>query len=272
MFDKDALVSQLGVAATAKVTERLRRFAFLPDKTIERLSAEALPEEWGNDLFVLVKYLAVHVAWSIIEGRFTQSENQIYVSAGHLQTRYGTPLYLVFEPNPQIGKQPYILVAAGSRISAPELPLSPSIPEPPTISRSAEIVMSHDHILGDHADRVKFLAQTPPVSQICAVAGAIQWSINRNLQIPYWYFGRMNYVVPLYLTSRENITMAPDLIAPIEVSAETLLVRTILEPHMPYANARVAVRRHDQLPAWMLDAWNREARKLEEAQIEDPEA
>jgi hypothetical protein len=90
--------------------------------------------------------------------------------------------------------------------------------------------------------------------------------------MPYWYFGRMNYLVPLYLTSRENITTAPDLVAPVEVSTDSVLVRTVLPPHAPYPNARVGVKRHDQLPAWLLDAWNAEAARLAESEIEDPEA
>ena len=65
----------------------------------------------------------------------------------------------------------------------------------------------------------------------------------------------MNYIVPLYLQSRENITQRPDLIAPIQVSPGNLLVRTVLEPYMAFPNARVAVHRHDQLPAWLLHAW-----------------
>jgi hypothetical protein len=192
-------------------------------------------------------------------------------SRRYLQTRYGTPLYLVFERNNVPDKSPWILVKAGPSISASELPLAPTIPAPPGIPDSAEIVMSHDHILGDNANRVGFLEKTPPVAQICAVAGAIQWSLKRGLQIPYVYYGRVNYVVPLYLTSRENITLAPDLVAPVEVHQETLMVRTVLEPHMPYANARVAVKRHDQLPPWLLDCWNKESKKMDAATIEDPE-
>ena len=122
--------------------------------------------------------------------------------------------------------------------------------------------MIHDHILGENADRVAFLKATPPVAQMCAVSGAIQWSINRNLIVPYWYYGRMQCLVPLYLQSRENITVAPDLVAPLEVSTNNILVRTVLPPHAPYANARVAVRRHDQLPAWMLDCWHSEAKRM----------
>ncbi len=106
---------------------------------------------------------------------------------------------------------------------------------------------------------------------MCAVSGAIQWSLNRALQLPYWYYGRMNYLVPLYMQSRENITLAPDLIAPIQVTADALMVRTVLLPHMPYANARVSVRRHDQLPHWLLDAWNVAANTVTHEQIDNPE-
>jgi hypothetical protein len=49
---------------------------------------------------------------------------------------------------------------------------------------------------------------------------------------------------------------------------DRLLVRTVLKPYMPYANARVAVRRHDQLPRWLLDGWNQHADTLNETAIE----
>jgi hypothetical protein len=81
----------------------------------------------------------------------------------------------------------------------------------------------------------------------------------------------MNYLVPLYMQSREDITQAPDLIAPIQASPDMLLVRTVFLPHMPYANARVSVRRHDQLPNWLLDAWNRHADATTTSEIDDPE-
>ena len=131
--------------------------------------------------------------------------------------------------------------------------------------------MSHDHILGENGDRVPFLQKTPSVAQMCAIGGAIQWSLNRGLQLAHWYFGQMNYVVPLYLQSRENITRMPDLIAPVQVSPGNLLVRTILAPHMAYANARVAVQRHDQLPAWLLETWADLADRTDETSLEGGE-
>lgn len=265
------LLAALGEPLTNAVVARLHRLAYVPPVQLGSLSHTALSEVWGEDNYALEKYLAVHIAWSIEQNRYTLSENQLFVAAGHLQTRYGTPIYLVFERNEKLGRQPLFCVHVGSDISAPTLPTAPEIPQPPDIPRGAEIIMLHDHILRDNADRVPFLERTPPVSQMCAIAGAIQWSLNRNLQLPYWYYGQMSYLVPLYMQSRENITQAPDLIAPIQVNRESLIVRTVLLPHMPYANARVSVRRHDQLPHWMLDAWNSNAMRTTREEIEDPE-
>jgi hypothetical protein len=272
MFTAAEFTECLGSPFTNSLVERFRRFAHSPRPLLDQLGHEALAEIWGPNNFVLEKYLAVHVPWALEQGLFTQSANQFYVSAGHLQTRYGTPLYLVFERNRESGRQPFYLRFVGSQVSAPELPTPPAIPRPPELPRGAEVIMMHDHILGDQADRVEFLMTAPPVAQMCAVSGAIQWSVNRNLHLPYWYFGKMNYLVPLYLRNRENITLAPDLVAPIQVNPDSLLVRTVLEPHMPYANARVAVRRHDQLPPWLLDSWTDYSERATEAQIEDPEA
>ena len=263
MITREELMEQLGSPYTNKVVPRLHKFAFIPDKLLDKIAREALSEHWGKNHYVLEKYLAIHVPWSIEQGRFTQRDSQFYVTAGHLQTRYGTPLFLVFQRITEPAKSPWRLTVAGSQISAPELPIPPDLPPSPAVERGAEIVMSHDHILGDHASRVPFLKETPPVAQMCAVSGAIQWSLNRGLQLGHWYFGQMNYIVPLYLQSRENITRAPDLIAPIQVSPGNLVVRTILEPHMPYPNARVAVHRHDQLPPWLLEAWAGYADRVE---------
>ena len=251
----DDLMEAFGSSYTNAPVQRLHRFAFVPENMLEKLKGEALTEEWGAHLFALRKYLAVHVPWAIEQERYTVGNDQLYVTAGNLQTRYGTPLFLVFQRIHEPGKSPWRLVATGSEISAPELPTAPEIPVAPELERGAEIVMIHDHILGDNTERVAFLANTPHVAQMCAVAGSIQWSLNRRLHLNNWYFGRMNYIVPLYLQSRENITRSPDLIAPIQVSPGSLVVRTLLEPHMAYPNARVAVRRHDELPAWLLEAW-----------------
>ena len=263
---QEELLSSLGTAQTNEVVARFQDFAAVPQQKLEDLAHHALAEDWGHDLYVLRKYLAVHVRWSIEQSSFTMSDNQFYVSAGFLQARYGTPIYLAFERN-AYGTPPWYLRAATPNMAAAELPVPADIPEPPPIPSGAEIVMARDHILGEKGDRVRFLTNTPLVAQICAVAGAIQWSINRGLQLPHWYFGRMNYVVPVYLQSREDITQMPDLVAPVQVNPNSLLVRTVLLPHMPYANCRVGVERQDRLPPWLLDTWSQHS-GVEEAEAE----
>lgn len=272
MVTKDRLLKILDTPFTNRVVSRLHNLMFVPSEVLEELAKIALKEEWGKDLYALEKYLAVQIAWSIEQEQFTMSSNQWYLTAGNLQTRYGTPIYLVVEKNSYDGaRQPWYLRLASSQVSAPSLPSAPKLPDNPIIPKDIEIVMMHDHILGENGDRVKFLKNAPPVAQMCAISGAIQWSLNRNLQLPYWYYGKMQYVVPLYLKSRENITEQPDLVAPIQINQDNLLVRTVLAPHMPYANARVSVKRHDQLPPWLIDSWKEYSKEMEKEDIENPE-
>jgi hypothetical protein len=98
MIGKAELLRQLGNPASPKTVDRLYQFAFLPGSVIDRLAHDALTEEWGRDQFALKKYLAVHVAWSVEQEQFTFNGDQLIVAAGSLQTRYGTPLFLVFQP------------------------------------------------------------------------------------------------------------------------------------------------------------------------------
>ena len=92
----ETLKNDIGSPYTNQLVERLHNFAYIPPAVINQLAGEALSEEWGRNNYVLSKYLAVHIAWSIEQEKVTFSDDQFYISAGHLQTRYGTPLYLVF--------------------------------------------------------------------------------------------------------------------------------------------------------------------------------
>lgn len=233
----------------------LHSFAFMPGTQLDRLAKLALDENWGHDNFVLTKYLAEHVPLSISQNRMSFFNDQLILTAGSLQTRYGTPVYLVFELSTSSAGAPWALRAVTDRPRAVSLPQPPQLPEWPQLEAGSEVVIAHEHILEDNEDRVRFLSQTPRVAQMCAVAGAIQWSIHRGLVIQQLYFGTQSYFVPVYLTSREDITAPPDLVAPVQVQPGYLVARTLLLPHMAYARARVAANRADQLPSWLLRGW-----------------
>ncbi|WP_370323780.1 DUF3825 domain-containing protein [Euzebya sp.] len=246
----------------------LKQFSFVPDEVRDRLASLALDEDWGENNFVLVKYLAVQVPLSLQQGRYTWFNNQLTLTAGTLQTRYGTPLYIIFERNERPDAAPWFMRIATDRPMADELPQPANLPDWPDIALNSEIVIAHEHILDDNKSRVAFLEHTPPVAQMCAVAGAIQWSIHRRLYIPQLYWGTTSYFVPVYLTSREDITAAPDLVAPVQVQPGYLVARTLLEPYMSYARARVVAPRADQLPTWLVSAWRDHSQHVSEEEDE----
>jgi hypothetical protein len=68
--------------------------------------------------------------------------------------------------------------------------------------------------------------------------------------------GGRGYFVPVYLSSRDDLTVAPELVAPIQVQSNRLVVRTLLDPHVAYSPARAVVERWEQIPSWLLDAWD----------------
>lgn len=261
---KEELIAEFGNAKSD--VQKLNNFAFIHDDKLEILAKGALQENWGEDLFVLRKYLAVHIPMSIEQGRYIWNGEQLFVAAGSLQTRFGVPLYLAFEPNTG-GRQKFYLKWIGDRPQCSEFPEPPVFKNWPEIDLASEIVIATDHILGDNVERILFLKDTPPVAQICAVTGAIQWSLYRNLQIKQMYLGVESYFVPIYLQTRENITSAPDLVAPVQVQPDRLLVRTVLLPHMAYDKARVVVTRHDELPTWIVSSWNEHSATVTAAAI-----
>jgi hypothetical protein len=276
MVSHATLVRQLGSPHVSRIGDSFGRFASTPPGQLACLASMALDENWGTDHVALYHYLAAQVRWSIEQERYSCDGDKLFVSAGNLQTRYGTPLYLILRPNARPPAQarhtpPWAITDVVDQVFGISPPSAPDVPTPPLLEAGREIVLQRDHILGDNAERVAFLRDTPPVAQMCAVAGAVQWSLFRELAVPYWYFGRMNYLVPLYLSTREDITQSPDVIAPVEVLEGCLLVRTVLLPHYPYSRARIAVKRHDQLPRWLVDAWTQHAQSVPHEVVEDPE-
>lgn len=251
--------------------ECLYNFAYLPEDKIERLANGALHEQWGRLNKVLKRYLALHVGLAVRQGKYVQQDVGLIFCAGNLQTRYGNPLYLRFEENKQ-QKPAYYLQYVGEALNSWEqLPQPPDYPEWPKITPGAEIVLAGEHILTDHSDRLGMLRDISPIAAVCALTGAIHWALFRDLAVKQLHYGVPSYFVPIYLETRDDITEAPDLIAPIQVLENKLYVRTALEPYMAYPSARIVSTRHDKLPSWLLRAWEENALMREELGAEDPD-
>lgn len=246
----------------------LHGFAFIPDDKLQRLRSLVLDEDWGRRLFVLEKYLAVNVQLAVEQGCLVRDGERLVVSAGRLQTRYGAPVYLVFEPNRQPSPPWYLKFIGDETVVSGVLPSPPDFGKWPDLRLESEVTVAHDHILNDHQERVSFLSGTPTVSQKCAIAGAIQWALHRGLHVRQRYLQHNLYMVPVYLQSWENVSTAPDLVAPLQVQPDRLIVRTLLPPHGSYARARAVAERVDRLPPWLLDGWHRRPAEAEAVELD----
>lgn len=280
MIKKEDLLEQYGSPRTQHlIRDCLYNFSLITPRAINELKEQSLQENWGEDshLNVLSKYLAVTLYWSIEQEKFIEYQDGFIVAAGLLRNRYNVPLYLKFEPNQRNSQQPWALTYAGTGENFSdyvELPPPPEVPKAPEIPRGNEIVVRDEHILRDNFERIEFLAPASTVTQICAINGAIQWSIYRELYHPCWYFGKMQYFIPVYLKSQEDMTITPDLIVPLEVRSGEfpLLVRTVMNPIKQtsyYGNIRPVVARADQLKPWIISSWKEAMLSQNEMSDED---
>jgi len=237
--------------------QSLFQFCFVPGGRLSLLKELTLDEEWGVNNFVLLKYLAVHVRLAIEQRRYVWNGDQIVLTAGRLATPTGTPIYIGLIENANANENPWVLNWVGERPSCPQLPEPSDLGPWPELRPSSEVVVAFDLAAEDRRVRLPGFSDLPLVAQIAALTGAVHWSLHRGLAVEQIHGGGRGYFVPVHLASREDLTEAPDLVAPILVQGDRLVVRTLLEPHVAYSPARAVVERWEQLPSWLLDAWDR---------------
>jgi hypothetical protein len=236
--------------------QSLFQFCFVPGGRLSLLKELTPEEEWGQNNFVLLKYLAVHVRLSIEQGCYAWNGEQIVLTAGRLTSLKGVPLYIGLVPNSTPDENPWVLNWVGERPSTSELPQPADLGVWPDLDVRKEVVIACDLGADDRRPRLGALAEVPLATQLSALGGAVHWSLHRGLAVRQVHGGGRGYFVPVYMSSREDLTAAPDLVAPIQVQAERLVVRTLLDPHVAYSPARAVVERWEQLPAWLLVAWD----------------
>jgi hypothetical protein len=236
--------------------QSLFQFCFVPGGRLSLLKELTPVEEWGINNFVLLKYLAVHIRLSIEQGRYVWNGDQIVVTAGRLFSTKGVPLYVGLVRNSTPDENPWVLNWVGERPSTAELPEPAELGEWPTLDARNEVVIACDFASEERRAKLGPLADVPLVVQTAAVAGAVHWSLHRGLAVRQIHGGGRGYFVPVYLSSREDLTVAPELVAPVQVQSNRLVVRTLLEPHVAYSPARAVVERWEQIQSWLLDAWD----------------
>ena len=233
----------------------LFQFCFVPGGRLSLLKDLTLEEDWGANNFVLLKYLAVHVRLAIEQERYVWNGDQIVLTAGSLTTTIGTPIFLGLVKNASPDENPWVMNWIGERPRCAELPQPANLGDWPELDPAKEILIACDLSDEERRERLPVIGELPVVAQMAALSGALDWSMRRGLGIRQIHGGGRGWFVPVHLRSRQNLTAAPDLVAPVLVQGERLAVRAFLEPHVAYSPARAVVERWEQLPPWMLDAW-----------------
>jgi hypothetical protein len=233
--------------------QSLFRFCFVPNGRLSLLKELAPDEEWGVNNFVLLKYLAVHLRLAIEQGAYVWNGDQIVMTAGRLLSRSGAPIYVGVVRNSTPDDNPWVLNWVGERPSSSELPEPADLGAWPEVHPGAEIVVACD--LAESKVRLPHLDGAPTTLLASAIAGAAHWALHRGLAVPQIHGGGRGHFLPLFLTDREDICAAPDLVCPVVSQRERVIVRAVLESHVAYSPARAVVERCEQLPNWLLDAW-----------------
>jgi len=236
--------------------QSLFQFCFVPGGRLTLLKELTPVEEWGMNNFVLLKYLAVHIRLAMEQGRYAWNGEQIVLTAGRLFSTKGVPVYAGLVRNSTPNENPWVLNWVGERPSTAELPEPAELGTWPVLDARNEVVIACDLASDERRSQLGKLAEISAVAQSAALAGAIHWALHRNLAVRQIHGGGRGYFVPVYLSSREDLTVGPDLVAPVQVQSDRLIVRTLLDPHVAYSPARAVVERWEQLPSWLLDAWD----------------
>jgi|GEM_PF-1039959 len=233
----------------------LFEFCFVPAGRLAFLRDLAVEEDWGDNGTVLLKYLAVNVRLAIEQGVYVWNGDQLVMTAGHLTTPAGTPIYLGLVRNQDPDQNPWVMNWVGERPRSAELPAPPRLPAWPN-PLAREIVVAAD--LTDPERRVKIpaLEGISPVAQACAITGAVHWAMRRGLAAEQLHGASQGWFVPLFFGQRDDATDVPDAAAPVMSVGTRLVVRAVLEPQVCYPAARALVERWDQLPTWLVESWD----------------
>lgn len=239
--------------------QALFRFCYLPAGRLSFLKDLAVPEEWGERDFALLKYLAVHLHLAVTQGRFVWNGSQLVAAAGSLTTPSGAPIYLGISPNAQSEGNPFVVNWVGERPSTPVLPAPADLGSWPELDPGGEVVIACEFENPERRVHLGALDSLPVVTRMSALAGAVSWALHRGLAARQLHSGGPGWFVPVYLTSRADLLDTPDFVAPLMAQESPTglryVVRSLVTAQTAYAPARAVVERSELLPGWLLSAW-----------------
>lgn len=252
------------------IPEELYCFSYFPDmlSSLSELAAMAIPESWrfikpqfqtvNQETPILERYLRnifKHLAISYNNASCEDEKSQYISIKGAyacfntgLQTNYFEGIYALFEINRKPNaKLNWIFKGFFNEVS-PRLRYLSSLPIRPIANIKAEpyhpeweIRINYAHILEETSNKlrlpenVRCMKNAPLILQASVLYGKALAQTDFSLVVPQLYCGRVQYLLPIYLTDMDNCDLAMTL-TPYD---GFYLGNTCLTLEMAYHNVRI---------------------------------
>ena len=243
-------------------------FAFFPyredlgetwDSPFRRLARLAASEDWSSsaniaypdNVDVLKNYLNFTFLRLLTEGKIEFSDSKAWFNTG-LQTELGVDVVALFDANSRSDCEDWFFVGFfewGNRVldglRKPQVAQYITDPVDVVFNWKYALVPNVPHIIEDNKERLPVGIQDNPILAKRLIDGAIQDLVERvkrnyKLAVPHWYHGRIQLLLPLFLTDSVHADLA--LVAERDDKRKSYNVRTALSMDDAYNDARLICR------------------------------
>ena len=230
---------------------------------LNNLRNELMEEPWGKNNRILSTYINVNFEIAYEEKKVYENEkdNIAFWKVGNLVSVAGDPLWFVYGLN-ENGAQKWDFEKChyGSfppvyldNMSIDEFQVEYRFPqfhsswqlrlEPPTIK----------HIMGRNRDRLisvfgNELSQNDHML-LRTILGELELQKKRSDIMNQWYFGKYQFLMPLYLKKPNEVSLTATL-EPLD-EIKCYKVRTLLYPEYAYPHIRAVIKNRSTITGWM---------------------
>lgn len=230
---------------------------------LAELKSSLMAEPWGTNSKILSQYINVNFEIAYSEGRIFEDKDQgtAFWKVGNLVSLAGDPLWFIYEMNPR-GTQPWNFKKPHYGTVLPISNLNKLIDDfqiqyqtPPFFSSWQFILepQTVEHIMNENKERLEsvFGAELARNSHMLfrTILGELELQKKRSDVMNQWYFGKYQFLMPLYLKNADKVSLTATL-EPLD-EVKQYKIRTLLYPEYAYPHVRAIVKNRSAITGWM---------------------
>ncbi len=227
------------------------------------LKNSLMSEPWGANSKILSQYINVNFEIAYSEGRIYENKEQgiAFWKVGNLVSLAGDPLWFIYKLNSR-GTQIWDFKKAHFGSLLPFSNLNKLIDDyqiqyqTPSFYSSWQFVLEPptvEHIMNKNKERLVsvFGVELALNSHMLfrTILGELELQKKRSDVMNQWYFGKYQFLMPLYLKNPDKVSLTATL-EPLE-DVKQYKVRTLLYPEFAYPHVRAVVKNRSAITGWM---------------------